>query len=253
VSSLKGLSIRHLRKGFASGGHAVLADVCLEIGPGETVALIGRSGAGKTTLARCIVGLEVADHGDVLVDGARYRPADRGARRAVQLVWQDPSGSLSPFRTLRQSVVEPLDGFGIGAPSTRARRAEELLTSVGVPFGMFDRAPHELSGGECQRAVLARALASDPGVLVLDEPMSALDPPRQAELSQVLARLTKESQRAILFISHDLTAVRRLSSRVALLDGGRIVDDVATPEFFARRGHPIARQFLEAWPPLPFS
>ena len=248
-----GLSIRHLQKRFALHEAAVLDDVCLDIGPGETVAVIGRSGAGKTTLARCIVGLDAADHGEVFVDGARYHAADRTARRAVQLVWQDPVGSLSPFRTLRQSVAEPLDAFAMGPPQTRARRVEELLSSVGVPSEMFDRAPHQLSGGECQRAVIARALASDPRVLVLDEPMSALDPPRQAALSQVLARLTEENQRATLFISHDLTAVRRLSTRVALLDQGRIVEDVPTGEFFARPSHPVARQFLEAWPPLPFS
>lgn len=253
MSDSRGLSIRHLSKRFALHQGAVLDDVCLDISEGETVALIGRSGAGKTTLARCIVGLERADEGEVFVDGAPYRAKPRAARRAVQLVWQDPSGSLSPFLTLRQSVAEPLESFEIGDPKTRSRRADELLSSVGVAPEMFDRKPHQLSGGECQRAVIARSLASDPRVLLLDEPMSALDPPRQAALSQVLARLTRENRRAILLISHDLTAVRRLSTRVALLDQGRIVEDVPSAEFFARPSHPVARQFLEAWPPLPFS
>ena len=173
----------------------------------------------EATAPRCIVGLEKADD----------------------------------FLTLRQSMAEPLESFGIGDPKTRSRRADELLSSVGVAPEMFDRKPHQLSGGECQRAVIARSLASDPRVLLLDEPMSALDPPRQAALSEVLARLTRENRRAILLISHDLTAVRRLSTRVALLDKGRIVEDVPSAEFFARPSHPVARQFLEAWPPLPFS
>jgi len=245
------VSIQGLRKSFGEGSR-VLDGVSLAIGAGETVALVGRSGAGKSTLARCVIGLETADGGDVRIDGRVFDPRRRPERRVVQMVWQDPVPSLSPYQTVGASIREPLDGFGIGDPGARGARVRELLCSVGLAPELAARRPHELSGGECQRIVLARALAPDPHLLILDEPLSALDPPSQAAIVPLLQAVARRAARAVLLISHDLTAVRRLADRVALLDEGRIVEDQNTDAFFANPKRPASREFLAAWPALPF-
>lgn len=253
MSAHSGLSIRGLHKSFQASRGAVLAGVTLQVDPGETVALIGRSGAGKSTLARCLVGLETADSGEVRVDGSIYHPRVRRSRHLVQMVWQDAITSLSPFCTIRQTLREPMDEFGMGAAASRDQRVEELIESVGLQASLLDRRPHQLSGGECQRVGIARALATDPRVLVLDEPLSALDAPGQAEILPVLRAASRKAPRAVLLISHDLTAIRRLATRVAVLHGGRVVEDQATEPFFADPQHPATREFLAAWPPLPFT
>jgi len=253
MSTHSGLSVRGLRKCFQASRGAVLADVDLHINAGETVALIGRSGAGKSTLARCLVGLETVDGGEIRVDDAIYNPRMRQSRRLVQMVWQDATTSLSPYRTIRQILREPTDAFGMGEAASRGSRVGELIESVGLPASLLDRRPHQLSGGECQRIGIARALATDPRVLVLDEPLSALDAPGQAEILPMLRAASREAPRAVLLISHDLTAIRRLATRVAVLHGGSVVEDQATELFFAAPQHPAAREFLAAWPPLPFT
>jgi len=245
------VSIRDLRKSF-QGGVRVLDGVSLSIDAGETVALVGRSGAGKSTFARCVVGLETADGGETMIDGRVFDPGRREERRKVQLVWQDPVPSLSPFQTVGRSIREPLDGFRIGERGRRDGRVRELLRSVGLAPELAERRPHELSGGECQRVVIARALASDPRLLILDEPLSALDPPSQAAAVPVLQAAARETGRAVLLISHDLTAVRRLADRTALLHEGKIVEVRKTDDFFSRPEHPASREFLAAWPELPF-
>jgi len=245
------VSIQGLHKSFG-GGARVLDGVSLAIGAGETVALVGRSGAGKSTLARCVIGLETADGGDVRIDGRVFEPRRRAQRRLVQMVWQDPVPSLSPYQTVGASIREPLDGFGIADSGARDARVRELMRSVGLAPELAARRPHELSGGECQRIVLARALAPDPRLLVLDEPLSALDPPSQATIVPLLQEVARQASRAVLLISHDLTAVRRLADRVALLDEGRIVEDRRTDAFFASPEQPASRAFLAAWPALPF-
>lgn len=246
------LRIRGLSKCFTAARGAVLDGVDLAIRAGETVALLGRSGAGKSTLARCLVGLERPDAGTIAVDGVPYDPRKRRARRLVQMVWQDSYPSLSPYRTIRHSLREPLDAFGAGPEAARDARARELLHAVGLGPDVLDRRPHQLSGGECQRVVIARALAADPRVLILDEPLSALDAPAQAEIVPVLQAASHAAAGAVLFISHDLTAVRRLATRVAVLDGGKVVEEKPTAEFFAAPENPASRALLDAWPPLPF-
>jgi len=245
------VAIKDLRKSFPAGP-AVLDGVSLNIGCGETVALVGRSGAGKSTLARCVVGLEPPESGEVRIDGRTFDPRARKQRRLVQMVWQDPVPSLSPYQTVGASIREPLDSFAVGEPSKRATQVRDLIRSVGLAPEIEARRPHELSGGECQRIVIARALAPDPRLLLLDEPLSALDPPSQAAVLPLLQSVARQSSRAVLLISHNLTAVRRLADRVALLHQGRIVEDQATGGFFARPRHPATRELLTAWPALPF-
>ena len=252
MSARPGLSIRGLHKRFTSLGEAVLNGVNLDIAAGETVAIIGRSGAGKSTLARCLAGLDAPGAGVIEIDGAPYRPQVRKKRGLVQMVWQHSTASLTPYRTIRESLREPLEALNIGSKGGRDARVCELIESVGLDQDVLDRRPHQLSGGECQRVVIARALATNPRVLVLDEPLSALDAPSQAEVIPVLHATTRQGCRAVLLISHDLTAVRRIATRVAVLHDGWIVEDRETNLFFSSPEHPAAREFLASWPALPF-
>ncbi len=245
------VSIQALRKSFEAST-SVLDGVNLAIGEAETVAMVGRSGAGKSTLARCVVGLETADGGEIRIHGLTFDLRRRKQRRLVQMVWQDPVPSLSPYQTVGASIREPLDGFEVGDPSAREAQVRELMRSVGLGPELAARRPHELSGGECQRIVIARALAPDPRLLILDEPLSALDPPRQAAIVPLLQSVARQTGRAVLLISHDLTAVRRLADRVALLHQGRVVEDRPTEAFFSSPEHPASRELLAAWPALPF-
>jgi len=245
-------SIKDLRKSFDPVRGAVLDGVDLTIHGGETVALVGRSGAGKSTLARCVAGLESPESGEIFIDGSPFNPRERTLRRLVQMVWQDPVPSLSPYRSVAASIREPLDAFSIAPPSSRENRVQELMRYVGLAPELASRRPHQLSGGECQRVVLARALAPDPRLLILDEPLSALDPPAQADIVPVLLNVARQTSRAVLLISHDLTAIRKLATRVALLHEGRIVEDVPAGRFLLNPEHQASREFVCAWPALPF-
>lgn len=252
LTSTRGLTVRGLKKRFDASGAAVLEGIDLDIQAGETLALLGRSGSGKSTLARCLVGLERPDEGSILVDGHPHIPANRKSRLAIQLVWQDPVASLSPFCTAGASIMEPISHASFASHEARIERAKELLLLVGLNESFLGRFPFQLSGGECQRIGIARALAAKPSVWILDEPLSALDPPMQAEILPVLRDAIQLHSMATLLISHDLTAVRQLADRVAFLANGSIVENRPTPEFLASPAHPVARQFIDAWPSLPF-
>lgn len=247
------LEVRRLAKRYPDAATAVLRGVDLQIASGECLALIGRSGAGKSTLARILVGLETADAGEVLVDGLAHHSRTQRARQAVQLVWQQPLSTLSPYLTVREILREPLDGFALGAPADRDERARALADTAGLPPSLLERRPHEISGGEAQRVAIARALAAEPRVIVLDEPLAALDGPRQVQLTRMLSTLSGHASRAMFVIAHDLTAIRALATRVAVLHDGVIVDTQTTEAFFASPRHEISRAFVWAWPALPFT
>jgi ABC-type dipeptide/oligopeptide/nickel transport system ATPase subunit len=246
------VSIAGLHKSFGSHATPVLDGITFTMNGGQTVALVGRSGAGKSTLARCVVGLEPLDRGEIQIDGRTFDPTRRSGRWLVQMVWQDPVPSLSPYRTVGDSLREPLDAFSIGEPAARAENVSRLIHSVGLPPECAARRPHQLSGGECQRIVIARALAPNPRLLILDEPLSALDPPTQAAILPLLQSIAKQPDRAVLLISHDLTAIRRLADRVVYLHQGHIVANQTTADFFSQPQHPAAGDFIRAWPALPY-
>jgi ABC-type dipeptide/oligopeptide/nickel transport system ATPase subunit len=250
--SVPALQVRALSKTFDNERGPVLDEVWFSIEEGESVAVIGRSGVGKSTLARSITGLVRYEKGAVEIDGRPHRPGNRLQRRLVQMTWQDGASALSPFANIRTALREPLDAFKIGAVGSRDARIEELLQSVGIPCSYLDRRPHQISGGEAQRIGIARALAADPRVLILDEPLSTLDPPTQAEILPLLRATSHSTTRAVLLISHDLTAVRQLADRVLFLHRGRLVADQSAGDFFSAPSHPAAAEFIQAWPPLPF-
>lgn len=230
-----------LSKSF--GHRRVLAGVDFSVAHGECVAILGRSGAGKSTLARCIAGLERTNSGTIEINGEPHLPKLREKRRAVQMVWQESGTALSPFLSVGQSLRETM---------RTDQDIAGLAAAVGLRLDLLDRRPHELSGGELQRAGIARALAASPKVLILDEPLSALDPVTQAEVLPFLRTATHAADRAALFISHDLTATRLLADRVLFLHDGAIVEDRLTNEFLSSPVHAAAREFVAAWPALPF-
>ena len=246
------LQVRRLSKTFNLASGPVLDEISLAIAPNECVAVLGRSGAGKSTLARCLTGLVAHDAGVIEVDGKPHRPRSRAHRRRVQMAWQDGAAALSPFTSIGVTLREPLDAFDLGPRESRDARVDELLRTVGLTASYRDRRPHQISGGEAQRIGIARALAADPRVLILDEPLSALDPPTQAEVLPLLRATSHSTALAVLLISHDLTAVRQLADRVVFLENARVVADQPVAEFFSAPAHPAAAAFVQAWPALPF-
>ena len=223
-------------------------DVSFDIAQGESVGLVGESGSGKTTAARCILGLTRPTSGDVSFAGesiyAMSRPRLRAVRRAMQPVFQDPYSSLNPRRTVGQSIAEPLVVHGVGTATTRDARVAELLDLVGLDPAYGRRRPNELSGGQRQRITLARALALSPQLLVLDEPVSSLDTSVAAQIVNLLLRLRKDLNLALLFITHDLRLVRHLTTRAAVMRFGRIVELARTDALFSAPRHPYTQELV---------
>src|SRR5690606_7535227 len=205
-----------------------LDHVSLDIMPGETVALVGESGSGKSTLGRAVARLLDVDSGRITVDGEDMgRLSGRALRRArakIQMIFQDPYSSLDPRFPVGRTVAEPIVIQGRADRASALAQAEELLVRVGLDGHMARRLPHEFSGGQRQRIAIARALAAAPKIIVADEPTSALDVSIQAQVLDLLAELREERGIAFLFISHDLAVVRRVSSRIAVMRAGRIVE-----------------------------
>ncbi len=236
------LNVAGLHKSFR--GTPVLAGVDLEIGPGEVVGLIGRSGVGKSTLARLLVGLERPDAGSIRLGGGAIVPGTGTARQRIQYLWQDPMQALSPYLSALGAVRETLQGFGIGPAQARPARALALLAALGIDAEMAARKPHALSGGQCQRVALARALAAEPDLLILDEPFSALDTATQVAAVDLLRAVHAARDLAMLVVSHDLAPLRRMAHRIAVLDGGQIVEDLPLQRFLAEARHPLSRAYV---------
>jgi len=225
--------------------------ISLSIGQGETLGLVGESGCGKSTLARCIVGINRPTSGELDIaglSGGSGRAARVAQARAVQMVFQDPSGALNPRLSVERIIEEPLRVHGIGSRSERRTRVLELAHRVGLSDYHLLRFPHELSGGQRQRVSIARALALNPGLLVCDEAVSALDVSVQAQVLNLFITLQQELGLAYLFISHDLSVVRYISHRVAVMYLGRIVEIGPAEEVWNRRSHPYTRALVAAIP-----
>jgi ABC-type glutathione transport system ATPase component len=248
------LELCGVKKTFLSGGGirrrpvTAVSGVSLSIHPGEAVGLVGESGSGKSTVGRLAVGLLRPDEGAIVFKG-RDIAAERGAldelRRRVSIVFQDPRSSLDPRMRVRRILEEPLRVHRIGDVKGKAVAA---LERVGLPASSLDKFPHEFSGGQRQRIAIARALMLDPALVVCDEPVSALDASVQAQIINLLLDLRKQSGLAYLFISHDLGVVRHVCDRVAVMHGGRIVEEGPAEAVCARPQHACTRRLFEAVP-----
>jgi peptide/nickel transport system ATP-binding protein len=228
--------------------------VSLNVWPREVAALVGESGCGKSTLARIVSRLIPASSGDVWLDGMSLRALKpRQYRRwadAVQMVFQNPYASLNPRQRVREIIEEPLRVHRKVSKGDLRPRVEALMQQIGLETDLADRYPHQLSGGQCQRVAICRALTMTPKVLVCDEPVSALDVSTQTQVLSLFSALKEELSIAYLFISHDLTIVERLSDSVAVMYLGRIVEVSAKTQLFAAPAHPYTQALLESVPRL---
>ena len=222
--------------------------VSFEIDAGECVALVGPSGCGKTTLARMIVGLDSASDGRMVLDGQAYRGRDLPPllRAGLSLVFQDPFSSFDPRMTIGDSLGEPLHLLGPGAERDRVARLEEAVRAVGLEPDMLQRYPHAFSGGQRQRLAIARALVTRPRLLVLDEPVSALDMSLRGEVLGLLSRLRAEHRLSYLIISHDLDMVGAMADRVLVMEKGRIVEEGTPEQLFAQPQHRLTKALMAA-------
>lgn len=235
--------------------HAV-SDVSFEVQRGEVFGVVGESGCGKSTTAKIILNMATVSGGDVRYMGKSVVGlSDRAwhpLRKEIQYVFQDPLSALDPRMTVLKQVIEPLIIHHIGSPSEHPAKAEAMLEQVGLRPNQFHKYPHELSGGQRQRVVLARALILEPELLICDEPISALDVSIQAQIINLLQRLRREMGLTIMFISHDLSVVRHLCDRVAVMYLGKIVEQGPADSVFLSPAHPYTRALISAIPiPMP--
>jgi len=224
-----------------------VAGASLTVERGRIVGLVGESGCGKSTLARAAVGLVATTSGTVTFEGRPVTALGRRARPAelvrLQLVFQNPYSSLNPRRTIGSQLAD-----GMAVRGGRAARVRELLELVGLPANAVDRYPHEFSGGQRQRMAVARALAADPSVIVLDEPLASLDASAQAQLANLLKRLSRELDVGLLLISHDLAIVRHVADDVSVMYLGRMVETAPTAPLWERPAHPYTEALTAAVP-----
>jgi peptide/nickel transport system ATP-binding protein len=229
-----------------------VAGASLQVEAGEILGLVGETGCGKSSLARVATGLVPASAGVVLFEGSPVHPLGRRARpkreTRLQLVFQNPYGSINPRRRIGAQVSDALVNAGSMAAANRRQRVVELLHRVGLSADIADRHPHQLSGGQRQRVAIARALAADPTVIVLDEPLSALDASVQAQVANLLVVLARELGTAMVLISHDLAIVRHVAHRTAVMYLGLIVESAPTAQLWQAPLHPYTRALISAIP-----
>jgi len=248
------IKIRNLKKYYSQGRQVTKSvdDVSLDIYPGETLGLVGESGCGKSTIARCLLQLTQATEGSIEFDGkliTKLRGKElKGFRKETGMIFQDPYASLNPRMTAGDIIKEPLEIHKLCKGSDRERQIQELLQLVGLPTESASRFPHEFSGGQRQRIGIARALSVNPRFIIADEPISALDVSVQAQIINLLKKLQREISLTYLFIAHDLRVVKYLSTRVAVMYLGQIMEIAPSEELYKNPLHPYTQALLSAIP-----
>ncbi|RBI77489.1 ABC transporter ATP-binding protein [Roseovarius sp. TE539] len=235
--------------GAAGPGVRAVRPMSFSVETGETLGVVGESGCGKSTLARMLVGLLEPSEGVIEIEGRALDTADPAAfGRLIQYVFQDPQSSLNPRKTIRQVVESPLRRLYRMSASDREKRIGEIFASVNLREDFLDRYPHEFSGGQAQRIGIARALAADPRIIILDEPVSALDVSVQAQVLNLLADLKAQFGLTYLFITHDLAVVEAVSDRIVVLYFGAVVEIGKAEKIFSAPRHPYTRLLAESAP-----
>lgn len=255
------LEVRNLTKFFPvragvflrkTGDVHAVENVSLKVHRGETLGLVGESGCGKSTVGKTILNLLRPTEGKVFFEGRDLSKLGRGQWRAVrrdmQIIFQDPMESLNARHTVGRILEEPFVIHRMGSPAERRTRAQDLLERVGLSRDAVTRFPHEFSGGQRQRIGIARAIALNPKLIICDEAVSALDVSVRAQIINLLLELQREMDLALLFIAHDLSVVRHVSDRVAVMYLGRIVEEAPSREIYEHPGHPYTRALVSAIP-----
>ena len=242
------LEVRNLSLSFNKQKQLAVDRVNFSIAPGSTLGLVGASGAGKSSIARAIMHLAKADSGEILFAGKnifQMTPKQLSAtRQRMQIVFQEPSASLSPKRTIKQTLLEPLKHFAIGDTNSRQEKVLQILQIVGLDRDVLRRYPHQFSSGQQQRIAIARALVTDPELLIADEAVSSLDVSIQAQILQLIQTLQKEHGITFLFISHDLAVIRQIADEVAVMYRGQLLEHLPADTFFSTPAHPYSKALL---------
>lgn len=247
------LQVKNLKKYFkvADKGQLHAIDgISFDLMPNETLGLVGESGCGKSTVGNVLTALLPPTEGEILFEGKNMENIGKSKemRRAIQMIFQDPYSSLNPRKTVRYILAEPMRIHGIARGADLEKKVEELAQTVGLDAHILDKFPHELDGGKRQLVGIARALALNPSFIVCDEPVSALDVSVQATIINLLIDMQKKMGLSYLFISHDLSVVRHISNRVAVMYLGQIIEMAETDEIFVNPIHPYTKALLSAVP-----
>lgn len=242
------LEIRDLSLSFQKHKQIAIDRVSFNITAGKTFGLVGSSGAGKSSVARAITSLLVADAGEILFRGKNLNEMDQKqrteSRQRIQLVFQDPSASLSPRRTVEQTLLEPLEHFSIGNTNYRSNKIREILSTVGLHQEVLQRYPNQFSSGQQQRIAIARALVTEPELLIADEPVSSLDVSIQAQILQLIQTLQKDHGITFLFITHDLAVIRQIADDIGVMYRGQMLEQAPADVFFSNPAHPYSKALL---------
>ncbi len=242
------LEVRNLSLSFHKRELIAIDRVSFSIAKGKTLGLVGASGAGKSSIARAIMRLVKPDSGEILFKGQNIYQMDSRqlmtVRQRMQLVFQEPSASLSPRRSVEQTLLEPMQHFGIGDNSYRQGKIRKTLQTVGLDQDVLQRYPHQFSSGQQQRIAIARALVTNPELLIADEAVSSLDVSVQAQILQLIQSLQKERGITFLFISHDLAVIRQIADDIAVTYRGQLLEQAPADIFFSEPCHPYSRALL---------
>jgi oligopeptide/dipeptide ABC transporter ATP-binding protein len=242
------LEVQNLSLSFHQHKQLAVDRVSFNIKAGNTLGLVGASGAGKSSVARAILRLIDADSGDILFRGSSILEMDSrqlmATRQRIQLVFQDPFASLNPRRTVEQTLLEPLQHFAIGNSDSRLEKISQIIETVGLDSSALRRYPHQFSSGQQQRIAIARALVTNPDLLIADEAVSSLDVSIQAQILQLIQTLQKEHGITFLFISHDLGVIRQIADEVAIMYRGQLLEQSSADNFFNNPAHPYSKALL---------